>query len=272
LRAGGQSGAYYAQPSDTAGTPDAAPAGYRTLIPGKKRDQFHTLTPDEVKARGLDPTQQYQLNTATGQVSGLGKIDASDQPLPGDSTKSGPAYLSSLPPNLATQVKALAEGRLPMPSSFALAKPYWQRMLQMTAQYDPTFDAATATARKAAISAFTGNGKSAQIVGSVNRVANHLNTLWAASKKLAGPDTGFGPLNSVLATAGQAFDPQDAKAYDTAVGFVAGELEKIARNSPGTEAGVERVIRQSWSPQFRDDARGGDQDSCRYHLRRNRSS
>jgi hypothetical protein len=57
-----------------------------------------------------------------------------------------------------------------------------------------------------------------------------------------GPTLAFGPLNSVLATAGQAFDPQDAKAYDTAVGFVAGELEKIARNSPGTEAGVERVI------------------------------
>jgi hypothetical protein len=113
----------------------------------------------------------------------------------------------------------------------------------MTAQYDPEFDASSYPARKQAITQFTGMGKGAQVVGSVNRVANHLNTLWNENKKLAGPETGWSVTNSLLARAGQSFEPADAKSYDTAVGFVAGELEKIARNSPGTEAGVDRVVK-----------------------------
>lgn len=194
--------------------------------------------PNAVPAAGGAPAAANVVYSVTGAPKG-GALP--QYGIPPDMT--GPAVLAHLPGNIASQVKALAEGRLPMPSSFALAKPYWQNLLQLTAQYDPTFDAASAPARKAAITAFTGNGKAAQIVGSVNRVANHLNTLMAASHDLAGPDTGFGQLNSLLATGGQAFEPDAAKKYDTAVGFVAGELEKIARNSPGTESGVERVIK-----------------------------
>jgi hypothetical protein len=136
-----------------------APPGYHLLVPGSNDPGQYRTHSRRSQSAGLDASQQYQLNTKTGALTGLGKIDAADQPLPGDETKSGPAYLATLPQNIATQVKALAEGRLPMPSSFALAKPYWQKMLQMTAQYDPTFDAATAPARKAAITAFTGNGR-----------------------------------------------------------------------------------------------------------------
>jgi hypothetical protein len=231
----------------TAQTTQGGGGQFPIVIPGNSPDQYHALTPAEVQQRGLDPSQQYQLNTKTGQVTGLGQRDAAGDDILKQynigPNETGPSVLQKLPASLASQVKALSEGRLPMPSSFALAKPYWQKMLQLTAQYDPTFDAANAPARKAAITAFTGNGRAAQTVGSVNRVANHLETLWQANKKLAGPDTGFGPLNTVLATAGQAFDPDDAKAYDTAVGFIAGELEKIARNSPGTEAGVDRVVK-----------------------------
>jgi hypothetical protein len=223
--------------------PTAAPTAGDVpgTIYGNPKPKARILTPEETKARGLDTAKVYQMSP-DGAVSAVGDSDSLSG-IPGNANLSGPAYLATVPPNLATQVKALAEGRLPMPSSFALAKPYWQKLLQMTAQYDPTFDAANAPARKAAITAFTGMGKAAQVVGSVNRVANHLNTLWNESQKLAGPETGWSVTNSLLAGAGQSFEPADAKAYDTAVGFVAGELEKIARNSPGTEAGVERVVK-----------------------------
>jgi hypothetical protein len=124
----------------------------------------------------------------------------------------------------------------------SLAKPYWQTVMQLVSQYDPTYDASSFPARKAAIQAFTGMGKGAQVVGSVNRVANHLQLLWNENQKLAGPNSGFGPLDTAMATVGQSFERPDAKAYDTAANFVAGELEKIARNSPGSESGVDRVI------------------------------
>jgi hypothetical protein len=228
-------------PSDTQ---NPAPPGFHSIA-GPTGGQFRVLSDDEVKQRGLDPGQQYQLDTKTGKVTGLGTKTGGGDVLgqygiaPGET---GPSVLAKIPASLASQVKALAEGRLPMPSSFALAKPYWQTLLQLTSQYDPTFDAASAPARKAAITAFTGNGRAAQTIGSVNRVANHLQLLWNESKNLAGPDLGNSMLNSAVAGIGQSFEPQDAKAYDTEVQFIAGELEKIARNSPGTVSGVNDII------------------------------
>jgi hypothetical protein len=221
-----------------------APPGFH-WIAGPNGGQFRVLSDAEVKQRGLDPGQQYQLDSKTGKITGLGTKTGGGDVLsqyniaPGET---GPSVLSKIPPALASQVKALAEGRLPMPSSFALAKPYWQTLLQLTSQYDPTFDAASAPARKAAITAFTGNGKAAQVIGSVNRVANHLGLLWNESRKLSGPDLGWSPLNTAAATTGQSFQPSDARAYDTEVGFVAGELGKIAKAGVVTEGEVNRII------------------------------
>jgi hypothetical protein len=223
--------------------PQAASGGARPGDPpgtlyGNPRPGYHLLTPDEAQAQGLDTAKRWQRGP-DGQTTAVG--DASVSP-PGDPNKTGQEYLATVPAGMASQIKALAEGRLPLPSSFALGKPYWQRLLQATAQYDPTFDAGKAKERQAAMLAFTGNGKAAQLVGSVNRVANHLQTLYDASEKLVGPDTGFGPLNSVLAYGGQRFQPQSLKAYNSALPLVAGELEKIARGSTGTLHGVEQIM------------------------------
>lgn len=225
--------------------PAARSAGTRTGDPsgtlyGNPKPKAAVLAPAQAQALGLDPKKVYQ-QSPDGSVHPVGDATANEVPM-GNPNLSGDAYLKSLPANIASQVRALAEGRLPLPSSFALAKPYWQRMLQATAQFDPTFDAQRAKERQAAVTAFTGNGKAAQIVGSVNRVANHLSTLYQASEKLVGPDTGFGPLNSLLAYGGQKFQPQDLKAYNSALPLVAGELEKIARGSTGTLHGVEQIM------------------------------
>lgn len=223
-----------------------ATSRFPIVIPGSSSpDQFHTLTDAQVKARGLDPSQQYQLNTKTGQVTGLGqKTGGTDllQQYGIAPNETGPSVLAKLPANVSAQVKALAEGRLGTISSFALAKPYWQTMLQLATQYDPSFDMNMAPVRKAAIQAFTGTGKGAMLVGSANRVANHMDLLENESKKLAGPETGFGPLNTALATAGQAFEPADAKAYDTEVTFVAGELGKLAKAGVVTEGETDKII------------------------------
>jgi hypothetical protein len=223
--------------------PAAAPAGAQPGDPagtlyGNPKPGYTLLSNAQATARGLDPAKRWQTGP-DGQTAPVG-----DAPVvaPGDPNKTGAAYLSTVPAGMATQIKALAEGRLPLPSSFALSKPYWQRLLQATAQYDPTFDAATAKARQQAVQQFTGNGKAAQLVASVNRVANHLQTLYDASEKLVGPDTGFGPLNSMLAYGGQRFQPQSLKAYNSALPLVAGELEKIARGSTGTLHGVEQIM------------------------------
>jgi hypothetical protein len=230
-----------------------ATRGPRVLLPGRDSpDQFHTLTPDEVTKYGLDQGQQYQINTKTGQITGLGqKSNVDDDVLTRfhiAPDETGPSVLQKLPATMASQVKALAEGRRAPPTSTALARSgagaaYWREVLQLTYQYDPTYDDSSFPARKAAIQAFTGMGKGAQLVGSINRVANHMELLWDESHKLAGPNTGFGPLDTALATAGQSFERPDAKAYDGEVTFVAGELGKLAKAGIVTEAEVDRIIK-----------------------------
>jgi len=80
------------------------------------------------------------------------------------------------------------------------------------------------------------------LVGSANRVANHMDLLANESKKLAGPDLGNSALNSLAASVGQSFEPADAKAYDTEVTFVAGELGKLAKAGVVTQGEADTIV------------------------------
>lgn len=141
------------------------------------------------------------------------------------------------------QAQALIEGRIPWPTGRASTDPHWQQIIAIASEMDPNLDAATQAQRRAGILAFTGNSPGARLVGSVNRVANHLNDLNTLSERLAGPNVlGNRQLSSAAAYIGQSQEGPDLAAYETAVQQVAGELEKIATNSPGTLAGRQDTI------------------------------
>lgn len=166
----------------------------------------------------------------------------------------------AVPANVDTLAKALVSGQQALPSSFALAKPFWQSVLTRAYQIDPLFDSSKQPARVAAVKAFTGNGKAAQTIGSVNRIASHLSDLYDASEELVGPNLGNTMLNSWVAGAGQAFQPAAARKYKTALPLVADELEKIARNSPGTLHGIEATIENLKAAQSLDERRSAIQE------------
>lgn len=96
-------------------------------------------------------------------------------------------FLSTLPASQASQVKALAEGRMSFPSGFALRTPYWQQMLSLVSQYDPNFDAVNYNARSATRKAFT-SGASAQTINNLNTALGHLDELQKAADKLSNAD------------------------------------------------------------------------------------
>jgi hypothetical protein len=169
--------------------------------------------------------------------------------IPGDPTKTGEEYLKTLPPQIASQVKALSDGRLPLPSSFALTKPYWQNMLQATAQYDPTFDAANAKTRAATRKEFT-SGKAAANITSFNTVLGHLDTLNHAAEDLHNRSM---PIWNSLgnATLSATGDSRVVK-FNTAKQAVVSELERAFRGSAGSLAGIrdwEKSLNSSQSPE-----------------------
>jgi len=173
------------------------------------------------------------------------------EPLTGD------AYLSGMDPARATQIKAISEGRLPIPTGRAAAAPYWQQMMSDAARYDPTFDAANAQSRVATRRDFT-SGKSAQNITALNTVVGHLDHLDRAIDGLgnyAGDEPGpvlgipLGPLADVnnkaahfLANASHTGERY--KDFDAAKTAVANELTRVFRGTGGAEADIQGWLKQ----------------------------
>lgn len=169
-------------------------------------------------------------------------------PIPGNTAVNGDEYLKSIDPQVATQIRALADGRLAIPSGQALRTPYWQRLLQMTGQYDPSFDQANAATRRKTRLEFT-SGVAARNITSFNTALGHLETLAKSADDLKNWDWTFG--NTVGNYINNALGDPRVPKFNTAKQAVISELERAFRGSAGTLTGIkdwEASINSSQSP------------------------
>jgi hypothetical protein len=170
--------------------------------------------------------------------------------LPPGQGPSGDDYLKSLPKPMADQVKAIAEGRIPIPGGFALKTPYWQQMMTHVSQYDPSFDAVNYNSRAKTRNDFT-SGKSAQNITSFNTAIGHLDELDHAIDGLGNSD--YMPVNAASnATAGVNADrAKKLAAFGTARNAVVEELTRAFKGTGGslTEVqGWEHLLDPNASP------------------------
>jgi hypothetical protein len=147
----------------------------------------------------------------------------SGQPLTGD------AYLATLSPENAAQIKAMDEGRLNFPAGFALKSPYWQQKLSQLYQYNP--DASQQTA--AAVKAFN-QGKQGDQMRSLNVAVNHLDLLDHLTDALNNGDV------KALNAVGNAWNSQTGSPaptnFNTAKQIVGDEVTKAVIGAGGTGA------------------------------------
>jgi hypothetical protein len=175
-------------------------------------------------------------------------------PPPGNTALSGEAYLATIPPSLAGQVKALAEGRRAFPTGSALRSPAVQQLIAAATQYDPTLDAANAATRVATRKKFT-SGTTRDNITAINTALGHLGTLWQDAQKL----NNFGspllnaPINAV--ESGVLGDPRYTN-FNLTRHAVVDELEKAFRGSGGTQTGIEEWKQGINSSQSPDQLRG----------------
>ncbi len=156
----------------------------------------------------------------------------------------GADYLKTLPPQQQPMVKALAEGRQPWPSSFALSKPYWQDLMQKVFQYDPTFDTsqASSNARQKTRNDFT-SGASAKQINALNTVVGHLGTLAQAGEGLSNTSQPW--FNSVKNFLKAGTGSPSVVNFETAKEAVASELVRVWRQAGGAEADI-----KAWKEQI----------------------
>lgn len=161
---------------------------------------------------------------------------------PGQDVIHGDEFLKTLPPQIAAQVKAYAEGRQPLPGGYALKTPYFQTMMNYITQYDPSFDAVNYNARSKTRNDFT-SGKSAQSINALNTVIGHLQTLSDAADKLN--NTSYPGYNYIANSAVNAIGDPRIKQFDTTKKAVVDELTRVWRGSGGSEGDI-----KTWSDQI----------------------
>lgn len=166
---------------------------------------------------------------ATSQTSGTGNNGTGTTAQAIASGANGPDMLKAIPGPLANQVKALAEGRLAFPSGFALKTPYWQSMLTLVGQYDPSFDAINYQKRSQTANAFS-KGVQGNAVRAVNQTLTHMGTLDSAINALDNVSS-LGvlnrPVNSVINYAGEKGNSPTQGNFKQTVQAVASELRKV---------------------------------------------
>jgi hypothetical protein len=178
----------------------------------------------------LDQTKAAQENAANQSA-----VAASNPNAP-----HGDEFLKSLPTDAdRAMIKALDEGRMQFPGSFALKTPYWQQRLSWVAQYDPNFDQVNYNSRAATRKDFT-SGKSAQQINAINTAIGHLSQLSDLADALHNKD--WNAYNSIANSMMTEFGWTGKTDYDTVLGRVAPEITRVWRGTGGNESDIKRDI------------------------------
>lgn len=140
--------------------------------------------------------------------------------------------LQALPPEAAMQVKAMVDGRMAPPSSFAASKPYWQAMLAAANKYDPTFDQSTWASRVATRKDFT-SGKSAVAITALNTALGHAEVVADSLDKLSNRGGLLTLANPALNAFGRATGDERQTNAQMGISALSSEARKVFAASGG---------------------------------------
>ena len=178
-------------------------------------------------------------------------LDPNGNPVPivnkasGDTSKTGEAYLATLPPPMAAQVKAYATGRLLLPTGAALRSPQVQAIQSNAFQYEPGLDEGKAKARWDLQQSIAKGAEGKQLT-SLNTAIGHVGQLYGQIPNVAGhaiPLVGRAVNAVENAYENQSGDPGITNYTDTQ-NKLAEELTKFYKGGPADVGGAARAIDQ----------------------------
>jgi len=135
-------------------------------------------------------------------------------------------------------VNAIAQGRMQMPTGFALRSPYWQDVIERVAKVNPSFDAGVYGARASARRTFA-SGPEARNVTAMNTLIGHLGTLDEAMLALENKDVRL--YNAAQNRLRKELGDDRIANFDTAKKAVASEAMRVFR-----QVGASTQEMQDW--------------------------
>lgn len=172
-------------------------------------------------------------NQAT-QSQGGGSMDTLQKAVQAGVT--GEELYKHLPSGMAGSIKAMIEGRQPMPSTQAMRSPAILAMIDAAHTIDPTFDATSWQQRVAGQKDFYGGGKSAEMTRAANQTLHHVGQLIDSMDKL---DNGSFPMkNAVGNYLSEATGGGAPGAFRTNAHAVAEEMSKVFKGANLSDAEI----------------------------------
>jgi len=149
------------------------------------------------------------------------------------------AVLAKINPAIANDVRAIADGRLPLPPSSRM-NPMNEVKRQLLLQYDPGFDFTNASARMTTARAFSPGGQQGQAINAFDTALRHASVLSDLVDNLK--NTNFPKWNSFKNWIASNAGSSDVKRFNNVRGKFAEELTKAWRGTGGNESDIKREL------------------------------
>jgi len=231
--------------------PEAAKTVIPELLTNKEKYGVISEDPLQGKRYGFINERDQTINgKPIGQAGaealngGLGDIQAAQ-----NAGVTGEALYAHLPPQIAPVVKAMIEGRQPLPSTTAMRSPATLALIDAAHAIDPTFDATTWKARQAGQVDFA-SGKSSEMVRSANQTLHHVGQLLDSMDNLK--NGRFPALNAAGNFVSEQTGSGTQGAFRTNAHAVAEELSKVFKGANLSDSEIkawEQNLNENMSPE-----------------------
>lgn len=161
----------------------------------------------------------------------------------------GEALYEYLPKQIAPMVKAMIEGRQPLPTGAAMRNPATLALIDAAHSVDPTFDATSWGARAAGAKDFT-SGKSSEMVRAANQTLAHVGSLLDAMDGLK--NRSMPAWNAVANTVQEQLGSGQQGAFRTNAHAVAEEMSKVFKGANLSDSEIrhwEQNLSENMSPE-----------------------
>jgi len=183
-------------------------------------------------------------NTAMGSGSPLADMEKAKA-----AGVQGEALYDYLPKQIAPMVKAMIEGRQPLPSGAAMRNPATLALIDAAHSVDPTFDATSWGARAAGAKDFT-SGKSSEMVRAANQTLAHVGSLLDSMDNLH--NRSVPAWNYIANAANEATGGGQPGAFRTNAHAVAEEMSKVFKGANLSDSEIrhwEQNLSENMSPE-----------------------
>ena len=232
--------------------PEAGKTLINEALTNKEKYQVISEDPFAGKKYGFVNDREQTVN---GQpINAQGAVAGSSSPL-ADMEKAkaagvqGEALYEYLPKQIAPMVRAMIEGRQPLPTGAAMRNPATLALIDAAHSVDPTFDATTWGARAAGAKDFT-SGKSSEMVRAANQTLAHVGSLLDSMDNLH--NRSVPAWNYVANTANEAMGGGQPGAFRTNAHAVAEEMSKVFKGANLSDSEIrhwEQNLSENMSPE-----------------------